>query len=122
MSEPNFAVYIICFSLLSSCSLICSVHQVHSEVFLKTLTFHQIGTKVVQVTARDLDDGAYGSVDYSLEGDSEATRLFKIHPTTGTITVAQALPDTDYQVVSLVVVATDGGMSELYLSTFVSHL
>ena len=61
------------------------------------------------MTARDLDDGAYGSVEYSLEGDSETARLFKIHPTTGTITVAQPLPDTDYQVVSLVVVATDGG-------------
>ena len=61
-------------------------------------------------------------MEYSLEGDSEAARMFKIHPTTGTITVAQALPDTDYQVVSLVVVATDGGMSELYLQTFVSHL
>ena len=62
-----------------------------------------------QVTARDLDDGAFGAVEYSLESNSDAARLFKIQRTTGTITVAQPLPDTDYQVVSLTVVATDGG-------------
>jgi len=68
-----------------------------------------VGYQVTQVRARDFDDGAYGAVEYSLDTNTNTVRLFKIHRTTGTITVALPLPDTDYQVISLTVLATDGG-------------
>ncbi|XP_061596681.1 protocadherin-16-like [Cololabis saira] len=72
------------------------------------------GSFVLQVTARDKDQGPNGDVRYSLlpGGDSHSD-WFSIDPVTGIITTATALDFESEPAPSVTVVATDGGRPPL---------
>uniref|UniRef100_A0A8C7XTF0 Protocadherin-16 n=1 Tax=Oryzias sinensis TaxID=183150 RepID=A0A8C7XTF0_9TELE len=68
------------------------------------------GSFVLQVTARDKDQGANGDVRYSL---LKGKKWFSIDPITGIITTATALDFESEPAPSVTVIATDGGRPPL---------
>ncbi|KAL8624020.1 hypothetical protein ACOMHN_041610 [Nucella lapillus] len=72
-----------------------------------------LGSSVLQVWARDADDGANGQVNYQLvSGNTNTT--FAIHPTTGLITTANPVVDREgIPLYHLVVEARDQGFPRL---------
>nr|XP_015817127.2 protocadherin-16 [Nothobranchius furzeri] len=72
------------------------------------------GSFVLQVTARDKDQGPNGDVRYSLlKGKNSHSDWFSIDPITGIITTATALDFESEPAPSITVVATDGGRPPL---------
>ncbi|XP_030010494.1 protocadherin-16 [Sphaeramia orbicularis] len=72
------------------------------------------GSFVLQVTARDKDQGPNGDVRYSLLKDKNShSDWFSIDPVTGIITTATALDFESEPAPSITVVATDGGRPPL---------
>ncbi|XP_047462295.1 LOW QUALITY PROTEIN: protocadherin-16-like [Mugil cephalus] len=68
------------------------------------------GSFVLQVTARDKDQGPNGDIRYSLlKGKNSHSDWFSIDPVTGIITTATALDFESEPAPSVTVVATDGG-------------
>ncbi|XP_069737774.1 protocadherin-16 [Phaenicophaeus curvirostris] len=78
------------------------------------------GSFVLQVTARDKDQGPNGEVRYSiLRGQDGPSSWFSIDPATGIITTAAPLDYEKDPQPQLTVVATDGGTPALSSSTVV---
>ncbi|KAF6716274.1 Protocadherin-16 [Oryzias melastigma] len=72
------------------------------------------GSFVLQVTARDKDQGPNGDVRYSLlKGKNAHSNWFSIDPITGIITTATALDFESEPAPSVTVIATDGGRPPL---------
>ncbi|XP_053703389.1 protocadherin-16-like isoform X2 [Synchiropus splendidus] len=72
------------------------------------------GSFVLQVTARDKDQGPNGDVRYSLlKGKNSHSDWFSIDPLTGIITTARALDFESEPAPSVTVMATDGGQPPL---------
>ncbi|XP_054639199.1 protocadherin-16-like [Dunckerocampus dactyliophorus] len=72
------------------------------------------GSFVLQVTARDKDQGHNGEIRYSLlKGKNSHSDWFSIDPVTGIITTATALDFESEPAPSVTVVATDGGRPPL---------
>ncbi|XP_015235254.1 PREDICTED: protocadherin-16-like [Cyprinodon variegatus] len=72
------------------------------------------GTFVLQVTARDKDQGQNGDVRYSLlKAENSRSDWFSIDPVTGIITTATALDFESEPAPSVTVVAMDGGRPPL---------
>ncbi|KAF7668307.1 hypothetical protein LDENG_00013580 [Lucifuga dentata] len=72
------------------------------------------GSFVLQVTARDKDQGHNGDVRYSLLKDKNShSDWFSIDPVTGIITTASALDFESEPAPSVTVIATDGGRPPL---------
>ncbi|KAK2828340.1 hypothetical protein Q5P01_019374 [Channa striata] len=72
------------------------------------------GSFVLQVTARDKDQGPNGDVQYSLlKGKNSHSDWFSIDPVTGIITTAAALDFESEPAPSVTVVATDSGRPPL---------
>ncbi|KAM9348127.1 protocadherin-16 [Symphorus nematophorus] len=72
------------------------------------------GSFVLQVTARDKDQGPNGDVRYSLlKGKNSHYDWFSIDPVTGIITTATALDFESEPAPSVTVIATDGGRPPL---------
>ncbi|KAJ0061580.1 hypothetical protein NL108_005707, partial [Boleophthalmus pectinirostris] len=67
---------------------------------------------IIQVVAEDVDQGSNGQVTYSFQASSWAA-LFKIDPTTGTITTAAIMDREIFNQTKLVVTATDRGSPQL---------
>ena len=62
------------------------------------------GMFVVQVIAEDPDEGANGEIQYAISGPLSSA--FEINSSSGVITIASSLTETEY---SFTVTATDGG-------------
>ncbi|XP_061607074.1 protocadherin-16-like isoform X2 [Phyllopteryx taeniolatus] len=72
------------------------------------------GSFVLQVTARDKDQGPNGEIHYSLlKGENSHSDWFSVDPVTGIITTAAALDFESEPSPSVTVVATDGGRPPL---------
>ncbi|XP_061557950.1 LOW QUALITY PROTEIN: protocadherin-16-like [Phycodurus eques] len=72
------------------------------------------GSFVLQVTARDKDQGPNGEIHYSLlKGENSHSDWFSVDPVTGIVTTAAALDFESEPSPSVTVVATDGGRPPL---------
>lgn len=79
-----------------------------------------IGTPLVQVVARDADEGANGAVTYSLQGTEGVVDRFVVDPVTGWIATRRVVAYSAQEpVAQLVVTATDGGEPPLSSVVFV---
>ena len=56
---------------------------------LNTRVVSQVGTTVLSVFARDLDEGANGEIEYRLEG--EHSSLLRVNPSSGVVQTAAPL-------------------------------
>lgn len=68
---------------------------------------------IIQVVAEDVDQGSNGQVTYSFQNTASFGGLFKIDPTTGTITTAAIMDREIFNQTKLVVTATDRGSPQL---------
>jgi len=79
-----------------------------------------VGTQLVQVVARDADEGANGAVGYTLQGTEAVVDRFAVDPLTGWISTRRIVTySTQEPVAQLVVTATDGGEPPLSSVVFV---
>ena len=77
-----------------------------------------LGMFVVQVLAEDPDEGANGEIQYAISGTLSSA--FEINSSSGVITIASSLTETEY---SFTVTATDGGSPPMSSSSsIVVHL
>ncbi|XP_059190480.1 protocadherin-23 [Centropristis striata] len=80
------------------------------------------GSSLIQMRARDADEGANSDVRYSILQSNQDSSLVSIHPESGLVTTATAL-DRETQVeVSFLVVAADGGEPALSSTATVTVL
>ncbi|XP_072302038.1 protocadherin-16 [Eucyclogobius newberryi] len=74
---------------------------------------HGYEQPIIQVVAEDVDQGSNGQVTYSFQSAGQNVGLFKIDPTTGTITTAAIMDREIFNQTKLVVTATDRGSPQL---------
>ncbi|KAK7925946.1 hypothetical protein WMY93_008256 [Mugilogobius chulae] len=74
---------------------------------------HGYDQPIIQVVAEDMDQGSNGQVTYSFQSPGQNVGLFKIDPTTGTITTAAIMDREIFNQTKLVVTATDRGSPQL---------
>lgn len=70
--------------------------------------FVQLGQKLIQVSASDIDDGQNGEVVYSLASDSFIDK-FRLNPNTGTLTAIRSLAEDNGHTIHLKITARDKG-------------
>lgn len=80
-----------------------------------------VGTNVLRVFASDADAGENGQVEYSINRrQSDRDSMFRIDPTTGTVSVNRPLDFETKELHELVIVAKDHGVQPLETTAFVS--
>ena len=83
----------------------------NSTYDISVIENEEIGTKIIQVYARDRDTGLYGEVVYSLSSRTQSAfgSLFSINNRTGEISIIEILDREQQDVIHLAIVAHDRG-------------
>nr|XP_022912562.1 protein dachsous isoform X1 [Onthophagus taurus] len=75
----------------------------------KVVAYIQPGHTILQVSAKDIDQGTNSDIVYSLSPSSYHSNKFRINPNTGILSASQSLGSENGKVIHLNVIATDKG-------------